>query len=68
MNLLSGNLQQRLLTADSHEFRALARAVAKGRGNRDLSVRYVCRLYSVCHFEALPNPVKAATLALLASR
>ena len=53
------------LLGESSEFKRLRRAVEKAHGDRDRAVAFVCRLYHVSSFEALPAAVRAATLALL---
>ena len=53
------------LLGESSEFKRLRRAVEKAHGDRDSAIAFVCRLYHVFSFEALPAAVRAATLALL---
>jgi hypothetical protein len=43
------------LVGESEEFKRLRRVVEKAHGDRDRAVAYVCRLYGVRTFEALPG-------------
>jgi hypothetical protein len=53
------------MLGESDEFRRLRHAVEKASGDRERAIRYVCRLYTVNRFDALPGAIRTAILALL---
>ena len=61
----SDGIWQNPFHENSHEYRALGRAIINAGGNRDLAIKKVCRLYVVPHFDRLPVSVWTATLVLL---
>ena len=59
---------EHVVLGESSEFRRLRHAVEKADGDRERTIRNVCRLYSVKTLDALPGAIRAATLALLGPR
>jgi len=63
----NGSIRQNLMaSAESREFRYLRRAVAKAKGDRERTIKAICRLYNVSNFDHL-RACKVAAVSLLSS-